>query len=68
MCLNAQNDKMEAIKKIFLKFLNKWFHSWFDKALLNEAEGLTTNGIQNLPFALSKDLVRASLTMDNPWT
>ena len=37
--------------------------SWFDRALLSRVEGLTTNGINNLPFvlSLSKDLFSVSL-------
>ncbi len=35
----------------------------FDKALLSEAEGLTTNGIKRLPFTLPKDLFRDSLAI-----
>jgi len=36
----------------------------FDKPVLSLAEGLTTKGINTLPFvlSLSKDLIRASLS------
>jgi len=51
---------------------------WFDKVLLSEVEGLTTNEIHRLPFVrstgsrrsliLSKDLFNVPLTRtDSPW-
>jgi len=46
-----------------------WFTVWFDKTLLSEAEGRTTNDIRHLPFvrstpprrspSVSKDAFRA---------
>jgi hypothetical protein len=35
---------------------------WFDKALLSEVEGLTTNEINYLPFVLS--VIEGSLSTD----